>query len=308
MEFTNGIGIILYIFIADNASAGWLAKINLNFEAFKASVKNREKKMRYEGVFRKMRTEITDKVQYYLIFEGDFINMNQILGKKISLNFLRFQCLNCGLQKKIFRQGYCYDCFTSIPQAGDWIMNPELSKAHLDEEDRDLDFEKQAQLQPHIVYLANSSNVKVGVTRKTQIPTRWIDQGAHEAIEIVEVPNRYLAGITEVALKTHVSDKTNWRKMLTNEVLDLNLVEERDKLKEFIPEEAKEYFLTDRKELEIEFPVLEFPKKIKTLNLSKTPFYEGVLNGIKGQYLIFEDGTVFNVRAHEGFVVELGVS
>jgi len=280
---------------ADNASAGWLDKNNLNFEACKStSVKNREKKMRYEGVFRKMKTEITDKVQYYLVFEDDFINMNQILGKKISLNFLRFQCLNCGLQKKIFRQGYCYDCFTSIPQAGDWIMKPELSKAHLDEEDRDLDFEKQAQLQPHVVYLANSSNVKVGVTRKTQIPTRWIDQGAHEAIEIVEVPNRYLAGITEVALKDHVSDKTNWRKMLTNEVLDLNLAEERDKLKEFIPDEAKEYYLGDRKELE-------------TLNLGKNPFYEGVLKGIKGQYLIFEDGTVFNVRAHEGFVVELGV-
>ena len=263
--------------------------------------------MRYEGVLKKMRTEIVDKVQYYLVFEDDFININQILNKKISLNFLRFQCLNCGLEKKIFRQGYCYDCFSSIPQAGDWIMKPELSKAHLDEEDRDLDFEKQAQLQPHIVYLANSSNVKVGVTRKTQIPTRWIDQGAHEAIEIVEVPNRYLAGVTEVALKDHVSDKTNWRKMLTNEVLDLNLAEERDKLKDFIPEEAKEYYLGDRKELEIDFPVLEFPKKVKSLNLGKSPFYEGVLKGIKGQYLIFEDGTVFNVRAHEGFVVELGV-
>ena len=293
---------------AENASAGWLDKNNLNFEACKStSVKNREKMMRYEGVLKKMRTEIVDKVQYYLVFEDDFININQILNKKISLNFLRFQCLNCGLEKKIFRQGYCYDCFSSIPQAGDWIMKPELSKAHLDEEDRDLDFEKQAQLQPHIVYLANSSNVKVGVTRKTQIPTRWIDQGAHEAIEIVEVPNRYLAGVTEVALKDHVSDKTNWRKMLTNEVLDLNLAEERDKLKDFIPEEAKEYYLGDRKELEIDFPVLEFPKKVKSLNLGKSPFYEGVLKGIKGQYLIFEDGTVFNVRAHEGFVVELGV-
>ncbi|SHG55380.1 Protein of unknown function [Salegentibacter echinorum] len=263
--------------------------------------------MRYEGVLRKMKTEITDKVQYYLLFEKDFININQILNKKISLNFLRFQCLNCSLEKKIFRQGYCYDCFSSIPQAGDWIMKPELSKAHLGEEDRDLEFEKRSQLQPHIVYLANSSNVKVGVTRKTQVPTRWIDQGAHEAIEIVETPNRYLAGITEVALKEHVADKTNWRKMLTNDILDLNLSEERDKLKNFIPEEAKDYYLPERKELEIAFPVLEFPKKIKTLNLSKIPFYEGILKGIKGQYLIFEDGMVFNVRAHEGFVVELEV-
>lgn len=263
--------------------------------------------MRYEGVLTKMRTEITDKVQYYLIFESDFINMNQLLGKTLSINFLRFQCLNCSLQKKIFRQGYCYDCFNSIPQAGDWVISPELSKAHLDEEDRDLEFEKRAQLQPHVVYLANSSDVKVGVTRRSQIPTRWIDQGAHEAIEIVEVPNRYLAGITEVALKSHVSDKTNWRKMLTNDVLDLNLAEIRENLKQYIPEEAREYYLANNKETEIDFPVLEFPKKIKTLNLGKTPFYEGVLKGIKGQYLLFEDGTVFNVRGHEGFVVELQV-
>lgn len=261
--------------------------------------------MRYEGVLKKMLTEITDEVQYYLVFEKDFINLNQLLDKKISINFLRYQCLNCGLEKKIFRQGYCYDCWSSIPEAGEWIMRPELSKAHLDEEDRDLDFEKQAQLQPHVVYLANSSDVKVGVTRKSQIPTRWIDQGAHEAIEIVEVPNRYLAGITEVALKDHVSDKTNWRKMLTNDVLDLNLGEEREKLREFLPEEVKPYYLANNEELEIKFPVLEFPPKIKTLNLAKSLFYEGVLKGIKGQYLIFADGTVFNVRGHEGFVVEM---
>ena len=264
--------------------------------------------MRYEGVLNKMSTELTDTVQYYLIFETDFLNVNQILDKKITLNFLRYQCLNCGLQKKVFRQGYCYDCFTSIPQAGNWIMNPELSTAHLDEEDRDLEFEKSVQLKPHIVYLANSSDVKVGVTRKTQIPTRWIDQGAHEAIEIVEVPNRYLAGITEVALKDHVGDKTNWRKMLTNDVKDLDLVEVRERLKKFIPEAAMEFFLANNKETEIHFPVLEYPKKVKTLNLAKSPFYEGVLKGIKGQYLIFQDGTVFNVRGHEGFVVELGIS
>jgi len=263
--------------------------------------------MRYEGVLTKMRTEITDVVQYYLLWDNDFINFNQLIDKKISLNFLRYQCLSCGLEKKIYRQGYCYDCFSSIPQAGDWVINPELSKAHLGEEDRDLEFEKRAQLQPHVVYLANSSDVKVGVTRRNQIPTRWIDQGAHEAIEIVEVPNRYLAGITEVALKTHVSDKTNWRKMLTNDILDLNLEEVREKLKEFIPDEAKEYYIENNKETEIKFPVKQFPEKVKSLNLVKNPFYEGVLKGIKGQYLIFEDGTVFNVRGNEGLVVELKV-
>ncbi|GAA4314331.1 DUF2797 domain-containing protein [Pontixanthobacter gangjinensis] len=263
--------------------------------------------MRYEGVLTKMRTEIVDEVQYYLIWEKDFINFNQLIDKKISLNFLRYQCLNCGLEKKIYRQGFCFDCFTSIPQAGDWVIKPELSRAHLDEEDRDLEYEKKAQLQPHVVYLANSSDVKVGVTRRSQIPTRWIDQGAHEAIEIVEVPNRYLAGITEVALKDHVSDKTNWRKMLTNDILDLNLEEEREKLKQYIPEEAREYYLASNKETEIKFPVRKFPEKVKSLNLIKNPYYEGILKGIKGQYLIFDDGTVFNVRSNEGLVVELKV-
>ncbi len=187
-------------------------------------------------------------------------------------------------------------------------MKPELSKAHLDQEDRDLEYEKKVQLQPHIVYLANSSNVKVGVTRKTQVPTRWIDQGAHEAIEIVEVPNRYLAGITEVALKDHIADKTNWRKMLKNEIEDENLVEQRDALKQYIPEEALEYYIASNQETNIEFPVLQYPKKLKSLNLEKTPEYQGVLKGIKGQYLIFEDGTVFNVRNWEGYVVSIGVS
>jgi len=263
--------------------------------------------MIYSGVLTKMRTELSDTVEYYLVWKDEFIHMNQLIGRKISVNFLRYECLNCSLQKKIFRQGLCYDCFSSIPQAGDWVISPEKSKAHLGEEDRDLDYEKRSQLQPHIVYLANSSDVKVGVTRKTQVPTRWIDQGAHEAIEIVEVPNRYLAGITEVALKSHVADKTNWRKMLTNNVLDLDLHAERDKLKQYIPEEARDFYLANNKETEIKFPVDKYPEKVKTLNLGKTPFYEGLLRGIKGQYLLFDDGIAFNVRGHEGFVVELKV-
>tara|TARA_R110000850_G_scaffold229434_5_gene354287 strand:+ start:278 stop:1045 length:768 start_codon:yes stop_codon:yes gene_type:complete len=255
-----------------------------------------------------MQTENGSPIQYYLVFENDFLNVNQLLNKKVSINFLRYQCLNCGLQKKIYRQGFCYDCFYEIPQAADWIMNPELSKAHLGIEDRDLAYEEKVQIQPHVVYLANSSSVKVGVTRKSQIPTRWIDQGAHEAIEIVEVPNRYLAGITEVALKEHVSDKTNWRTMLKNEIKDEDLVEWRNKLKQFIPAEAAEYYLENNAETNLQFPVLKYPEKPKSLNLDKNPFYEGILKGIKGQYLIFDDDTVFNIRGNEGYVVSISVS
>lgn len=261
----------------------------------------------FEGVLKKMVTEYQDPIQYYLVLPNDFIHVNQLIDKKIALRFVKFECLNCHQDKPIYRQGFCKSCFFEVPQAADWIMKPELSKAHLDEEDRDLAYEKQVQLQPHIVYLANSSNVKVGVTRKTQVPTRWIDQGAHEAIEIVEVPNRYLAGITEVALKEHVADKTNWRTMLKNEIKDEDLKEWRENLKQYIPEEAQKYFIESNSETNINFPVEKYPEKVKSLNLQKTPEYEGVLKGIKGQYLIFEDNTVFNVRANEGLVVNINI-
>ncbi len=264
--------------------------------------------MTYQGVLTKMETEFLQPIQYYLVFASDFLNMNQLLNKTITLQFVKYQCLSCKLDKPIYRQGFCKSCFFEVPQAADWIMRPELSTAHLGKEHRDLEFEKKVQLQPHIVYLANSSNVKVGVTRKQQVPTRWIDQGAHEAIEIVEVPNRYLAGITEVALKEYVADKTNWRKMLKNDVEDENLVEWRERLKTYIPDEVSEYFIENNTETQIDFPVHKYPEKPKSLNLIKSQSYTGKLVGIKGQYLIFEDETVFNIRANEGLVANISVA
>ena len=254
-----------------------------------------------------MPTEVSEEIQYYLDMKTDFLHMNQLIGKEIQLEFKTYECLNCSLEKEIYRQGFCKSCFFETPNAGDWIMRPELSKAHLNQEDRDLAYEKSVQLQPHIVYLANSSNVKVGVTRKKQVPTRWIDQGAHEAIEIVEVPNRYLAGITEVALKEHIADKTNWRKMLKNDIEDENLVAWRDKLRPYIPEQAKEYFIENNSETHLNFPVTQYPTKPKSLNIVKEQSYSGKLMGIKGQYLIFEDDTVFNIRGNEGLVLEINI-
>ena len=263
--------------------------------------------MNYQGTLSKMQTEFGNPIQYYLVFENSFLNINQLLGKDIEIEFQGYQCLNCGKAKKIFRQGFCYDCFMSSPAVGDWIMKPELSTAHLDIEDRDLAYEKRVQLQPHVVYLALSSEVKVGVTRKTQVPTRWIDQGAVQAIPIVEVPNRYLAGITEVALKNHFADKTNWQKMLKNEVPNMDLISERNKVLDWLPNEVKYYFPKEEKIIQLDFPVLQYPKKVTSLNLDKTPNFSGTLTGIKGQYLLFEDGTVFNVRTYEGYVVKMSL-
>lgn len=264
--------------------------------------------MLYEGVLRKMQTEVGSPIQYFLVFENDFINMNQALNRELKIEFIKYQCLGTGKNEPIYRQGFCKSYFYESAAAGEWIMRPELSTAHLGKEDRDLEYEKRVQLQPHIVYLANSSNVKVGVTRKSQVPTRWIDQGAHEAIEIVEVPNRYLAGITEVALKAHVSDKTSWQKMLKNDIEDVDLVAWRQKLKSHIPSEVADYFIASNSETHLEFPVLQYPEKVKSINLEKIPSFSGTLKGIKGQYLIFEDNTVFNIRGHEGYYVGININ
>ena len=268
------------------------------------------KDMTYEGVLTKMQSEFSNPIQYYLVFENSFLSLNQLLDKSLEINFVGYQCLNCGKKKKIFRQGFCYDCFMSSASAGDWIMKPELSTAHLDIEDRDLEYEKRVQLQPHIVYLALSSEVKVGVTRQTQVPTRWIDQGAIQAIPIVEVPNRYLAGITEVALKNHYADKTNWQKMLKmnpeTSGAEVDLLKEKASLKYLIPKEVQEFYYSEKNNLyDLHYPVLQYPNKVNSLNLDKSPNFSGKLTGIKGQYLMFEDGTVFNVRTFEGYVVKI---
>lgn len=263
----------------------------------------------FSGVLKKMLTSVDQEVQYYLDLPHHVLHMNQCVNKHLTLTFKTYQCLNCQKSEPIFRQGFCKKCFFESPQAGDWIMRPELSKAHLDIEDRDLAYEKKVQLQPHIVYLALSSHLKVGITRKNQVPTRWIDQGAHQAMTLLEIPNRYLAGVGEVALKEHFSDKTNWRKMLQfNEVPEIDWTNERNKAIDALPNELKPYIIHDENLTTLPFPVERYPDKVKSLNLIKEEQYTGVLKGIKGQYLIFEDNTVFNIRSNEGLVVELNVS
>ena len=259
----------------------------------------------FKGVLKKMITELGTPIRYFLNLENDFVALNQFLDQKVRLDFAGTQCLYCHTYKPIFRQGFCQSCFFEIPSAGDWVMRPELSKAHLGEEDRDLEYEKKVQLQPHWVYLALSSHLKVGVTRKSQITTRWIDQGAHQALGLLEVPNRFLAGIAEVSLKDHFSDKTNWRKMLQNDYQEVHWQDAINLAIENLPEDLKSYLIKDYRFTELQFPVLKYPEKVKSLNLEKEKSYSGVLKGIKGQYLLFEDQTVYNIRSNEGTLVEI---
>ncbi len=261
--------------------------------------------MQFEGQLLKMITHQATPIQYYLNLSHDLIHMNSLIGQTLEFNHLGYQCVNCQRDEKLFRMGFCKKCFFESPYASDSIIRPELSRAHLGEQERDLEIEKSIQLVPHIVYLAYTGEVKVGVTRESQIPTRWIDQGATFALAIAKTTNRYEAGMIELALKTQLSDKTNYRKMLKDEYEDdLDLANFRTQAQKLFPGEFSKYFNADQEIWHLDYPYTA-PEKITTLSLDKRPSFSSVLKGIKGQYLAFEGGSVLNVRSHEGYVVSL---
>lgn len=262
--------------------------------------------MNYTGRIHKMKVEKTDTIQYTLEL-NEVLNMNDQIGKHIRLAWYGgIQCVCCGkATKRSFNQGFCYNCFVQSPDSAECIIRPELCRAHLGE-GRDIDWEERNHNQPHVVYLAASDVVKVGVTRTTQIPTRWIDQGATSAIRLAETPNRYMAGVLEVALKDYFTDKTNWKRMLKNEQDDsIDLVEEKWRLEEYLPSDLVEYFCEDDTIETFEYPVSQYPAAISSVSFDKEKTIEGVLTGIKGQYLIFEDGRVLNLRKHTGYILEI---
>lgn len=264
--------------------------------------------MKYEGNLSKMSTKLVgDEIQYRLYLNDQEIYMNDLVGSRVEINFEgRINCIACGTQtKKSFGGGFCYKCFTTAPEAAPCIIHPELCEAHLGK-GRDVEWEEKNHNKPHFVYLAVSSAVKVGITRADQIPTRWIDQGANYAIKLAEVPYRQLAGEIEVALKDVYTDKTNWRKMLTNDYLeDVDLVEEKWALEEVLPNDLLEYFTEDDEVTYLNYPVIEYPKKAKSLNLDKEPNMIDQIQGIKGQYLLFKNIGAINIRKHSGYYIEL---
>ncbi len=252
----------------------------------------------------KLTSEYLSPVAYTLHLSGEAINLNQLLGKNIRLKYSGvIHCIACGNKtKSSFAQGYCYSCFKTSPETEACILKPELCRAHLGE-GRDLAWSEAHHLQPHFVYLAYSSNVKVGVTRETQVPTRWIDQGANKAIPFLKTPNRHIAGIAEVFLKQKFSDKTNWKKMLAPpELMQPDLKEHVEEALAFLPGELKKYSI-EAPQFDFEYPILHFPENLSTVNLEKTPEISGVLVGIKGQYLMLKSGEVINVRKHNGFEI-----
>ncbi|MDZ7803589.1 DUF2797 domain-containing protein [Thiohalophilus sp.] len=267
------------------------------------------------GNIRKLTTHLSDPVDYQLPIGDQQLAMSPLFGRAIQLQFLgEIHCIECGRKtSKSFNQGYCYPCFRSLAQCDSCIVKPEQCH-YFEGTCREPEWAAQHCLRDHYVYLANSSGIKVGITRGSQIPTRWMDQGASQALPIMRVKNRLISGLAEVILKQHVADKTAWQRMLKGEPEFVDLATRRDELFEQCRNELNQLaaqqgedslsLLTDETVVDIRYPVTAYPQKITSLNFDKTPLIEGVLQGIKGQYLILSSG-VLNLRKFSGYKLQL---
>ncbi len=254
------------------------------------------------GVLSKMDVSLKDGIaRYYLPIGKEKIYLNDVIGSNISFNYQNaIYCANCNaVTKKSYSQGHCYLCSQRLASCDLCIMKPETCHYHLGT-CREPEWGKKHCFSKHIVYLANSSGVKVGITRFSNTPSRWIDQGAISALPILEVENRLDSGMLEMQFKEFITDKTNWRKMLKNEVENINLSSVRDELLPKINiNNAK--VLTE-KQIDISYSVLEYPNKVTSLSFDKTPQIKGKLLGIKGQYLILDIG-VLNIRKFSSYLI-----
>ena len=258
------------------------------------------------GALSKMSTRLEQPVQYSLRLGEQDLDLNALLGQGVRLEYLgAIHCSHCGRKtKKSFSQGYCYPCFSKLAQCDTCIMSPE--RCHYAAGTcREPAWGEQFCMTEHVVYLANSSGAKVGITRATQVPTRWIDQGATQALPIMRVATRQQSGLVEDVLRSQVTDRTNWRAMLKGEAAPLDLAQLAGEIFEACHDgiiTLQERFglqaiqpLSDLAVVDIAYPVLAYPAKVASFDLEKTPVVEGTLQGIKGQYLIFDTG-VINIR------------
>ena len=270
------------------------------------------------GNLQKMVSELQGTVAYQLPVGDTLLPMNELIGRKIVLDYQgEINCSHCGRKtKKSFSQGYCYPCFKKLPQCDTCIMSPE--KCHYHQGTcRDASWGERFCMTDHIVYLANSSGLKVGITRASQIPTRWIDQGAIQAMPFIRVSTRLQSGLLETLFKEFVADRTNWRAMLkgvaepldlqtsARELLDMNRSRIAALQEQFGLQAIQ--LLENPDVVDIHYPVENYPSRVTSLSFDKTPTIEGVLQGIKGQYLILDTG-VINIRKHTSYQVSVSSS
>jgi hypothetical protein len=280
------------------------------------SVEERRQSMTVcQGNIRKMRvsTNGDNKVQYQLPVGEQLVDMNALIGKEIRVKYDgEIHCVHCATKtKKSFNQGYCYRCLMRLAQCDTCIIKPEL--CHYDAGTcREPEWGEANCLSDHFVYLANTGTVKVGITRHVTdgVSSRWIDQGATQAIAIMRVQNRLTSGLVETAFKEHIADKTNWRTMLKSqpEPVDLQelkeslLAEVEGDLDEIIDEYGFQAIdIVDTPAIDIHYPIEQYPEKISSINLDKEGGFEGTLNGIKGQYLMLDGNRVINMRKYAGY-------
>lgn len=259
----------------------------------------------YAGVLRKMKAELDEPVRYLMRLDRT-LAIHEKVGQWVTLSFTgEIECVSCGRAiKKTYGEGACYPCFQKDVSFSPCIIRPELCRGHLGE-GRDPDWEAAHHVQPHIVYLAWTGALKVGVTRVANLPGRWLDQGAGAAIRLAETPYRQIAGEIEVALKEHLSDRTQWQRMLSAGSADVDLCAEKQRYGGLLEARLQKWISEDDEVLRPRYPMEQPPSKPTRINLSKTPKIDGVLVGIRGQYLVFEGGRALNVRRHAGYKVEL---
>lgn len=267
------------------------------------------------GTLNKMTNHLDGKQVYYQLPIGPYsLDMNSLVGHEVGLNFTgKIACQYCGCAiKKSYQQGYCFLATRKLARCDMCILKPEQCHYHHGT-CREPQWGERHCMQPHYVYLANASGLKVGITRQENIPHRWIDQGAVQALPIIQVVSRRLSGLVEVALKQHIADKTDWRKMLKNHVTMIDLAAERDRLLADIAPELKalqnefgadQLIICDTPTTALHYPVQQYPEKVSALNLDKKPSFHGVLQGIKGQYWLIGD-KVINIRKFSGYEVML---
>jgi len=268
-----------------------------------------------QGYVRKMRVEFTVPVTYRLPMDDELVPLNPLIGAQIRIEHDgRKQCIYCGRKiKKTYQQGYCFPCMRKLARCDGCIVRPENCHYHQGT-CREPEWGEAHCLQPHVVYLANSSGVKVGITRKANLPSRWIDQGATQALPIIAVSERLLSGLVEVAAKDHLADRTNWRAMLKGDAEEADLLAVKAELKQQVTDRVEgikaEYgedavqWLDQTEMQRFQYPVQQYPSSVKSINLDRTHSINATLNGIKGQYLLLDDGAL-NIRRIAGYHLEI---
>lgn len=257
------------------------------------------------GQLMKMTHELADPIRYFLSLDRRSVEITSKVGSRVKLAFSgTITCIACGRKtKKSYDQGYCFPCARDLPENDICSVRPERCQ-HESGSEADREFWRTHCNVEHVVYLSLTSGVKVGVTRHSNLPGRWIDQGAVQALVIARLPERKLAGQMEVALARRMADKTNWRRMLKGEVDAVDLLQWREKVRPWAPESLRGYCLDQETVQSLNYPVREVPEKIASHNLDKEPELTGRLMGIKGQYLIFEQ-RVINLRKYAGYHVAM---